>query len=248
MSESFGLLFDQTMCIGCRACEQACQAEHEQEPHRPEKLDQDSFTWLETVQDDVFVRHLCMNCNDPTCVSVCPVAALVKHEEGPVTWVEDLCMGCRYCLAACPFNIPKYEWYSVNPRVRKCDMCIHRVSEGRPTACSSICPTGATVFGPREELLKEARRRLASNPETYADAIYGEHEAGGSAVLMLLSQETGAMGLPANVPHQPLPELTWSVLHKLPAIIPVWGVFLGGMYWLTDRKNEVAESEEVHDD
>ncbi len=239
----YGLLFDQTKCIGCKACEQACQAEHEQPIHAAERLDQDSFNWVEDLGDGLAVRHFCMSCEDPTCVSVCPVAALEKTHFGPVTWDADACMGCRYCLMACPFSIPKYEWHSVVPRVRKCDMCVHRVAEGRPTACASICPTGATLFGRRTDLLREARRRLHENPDRYYDQVFGEHEAGGTAVLMLLARPPEEVGLPAGIPQSPMPGLTWGVLDKLPRIIPVWAVFLGGVYWLTGRKNEVAERE-----
>lgn len=247
----YGLLFDQTMCIGCGACEQACQAEHDQEPHEVTRLDDNSYNWVEDLGDDVFSRHFCMSCEDPTCVSVCPVAAFTKTELGPVIWDASKCMGCRYCMLGCPFEIPKFEWYSRNPRIAKCDMCIHRVSERLPTACASICPTGATTFGLREDLLREAHRRLDEDPERYTGRIYGEYEAGGTAVLMLLSRDPAASGLPANVPQESLPHLTWNILEKLPQVIPVWGVFLGGMYWLTSRKNDVAEIEgyrREHDD
>jgi formate dehydrogenase iron-sulfur subunit len=146
-------------------------------------------------------------------------------------------------MMACPFEIPTYEWNSVNPRIRKCDMCIHRVSKGLPTACASICPTGATNFGLRDVMLKEAKRRLAKHPERYTGEIYGELEAGGTGVLMLLSKPAAQSGLPDNVPQHTMPHLTWTVLEKLPQIIPVWGAFLGGMYWLGARKEAVAESE-----
>lgn len=244
----YGLLFDQTKCIGCGACEQACQAEHDQEPHEVTKLDDKSYNWVEGLGDDVFTRHFCMSCEDPTCVSVCPVAAFTKTDLGPVTWDESKCMGCRYCMMACPFEIPKFEWYSPNPKIQKCDMCIHRLSERKPTACASICPTGATTFGLREDLLREAHRRVNEDPDRYNGRVYGEHEAGGTSVLMLLSKDPAASGLPANVPQGTLPHLTWTVLEKLPQIIPVWGVFLGGMYWLTDRKNSVADLDETRRD
>jgi len=237
------ILFDQTLCIGCKACEQGCQAEHDQSLHTATKLDHDSFTWVEDLGDDRYTRHLCMSCKHPTCVSVCPVAALVKHDEGPVTWDAKRCIGCRYCMMACPFTIPTYEWNSVNPRIRKCDMCVHRVTEGLPTACASICPTGATNFGDRDAMLAEAHRRLEADPEKYAGQVYGEVEAGGTCVLMLLSSDPATAGLPSTVPHEDLPELTWNVLEKLPQIIPVWGVFLGGMSWLTSRKNEISHKE-----
>ncbi len=241
---TYALLFDQSLCIGCGACEQACQSEHDQSPHKPDKLDQDSFTWVEDLGDDQYARHLCMSCENPTCASVCPVGALQKSEFGPVTWDPKKCIGCRYCMMACPFEIPKYEWHSVNPRIRKCDMCIHRVSKGLPTACASICPTGATNFGTREAMLNEAHRRLEKNPERYTGEVYGEKEAGGTSVLMLLTKPASESDLPDNVPQHDMPHLTWNVLEKLPQIIPVWGAFLGGMYWLGNRKDEVAAHEQ----
>ncbi len=241
-----GLLYDQSRCIGCKACEQACQVEHGQPPHEATALNADSFNWVQQLPGGAFMRHLCMHCMSPTCVSVCPVAALVKTPQGPVVWDAKLCMGCRYCMMACPFSIPKYEWRSVNPRIRKCDMCIHRVSKGLDTGCASICPTGATVFGDRGALLKEAHRRVMASPASYAGAVFGETEAGGTGVLMLLTRSAKENGLPTNVPKDALPQLTWKVLEKLPVIIPVWAVFLGGMYWLTERKNEIAH-ETRHD-
>ncbi len=239
----YSLLYDQTLCIGCKACEQACQSEHDQPPHEATRLDAQSFNWVEDLGNDRFQRHFCMNCEDPTCASVCPVGAFTKHDLGPVTWDPNLCMGCRYCMMACPFQVPRYEWDSVNPRVRKCDMCIHRVSRGRPTACAEVCPTGATLFGRREDLLAEAHRRLREHPERYNGGLYGEEEVGGTAVLMLLAADPEKSHLPANLPRQAMPMLTWQVLNKLPVIIAPWATFLGGMMWLTDRKNEVARRE-----
>ena len=245
---AYGLLFDQTLCIGCKACEQACQAEHEQRPHAVTQLDHESFNWVQPLGDSGFVRRLCMHCQTPTCVSVCPVAALEKTAAGPVIWKAERCLGCRYCMMACPFEVPKYEWSSVNPRVRKCDFCVHRVREGRETACASVCPTGATRFGRRDELLREARRRIAADPERYYPEIYGEHEAGGTSVLLLLSQPPAQCGLPTNVPLGPLPPLTWEVLEKIPKFLPIYAAFLGGMYWLTQRKNEIARKQKEQRD
>ena len=237
----YGLLFDQSLCIGCKACEQACQAEHGQAPHEATRLDQDSFNWVQQVGPETFMRHFCKHCEDPACVSVCPVAALQKTNQGAVIWVASRCLGCRYCMMACPFKVPKYEWRSVNPRIRKCDLCVHRLAEGHPTACASICPTGATLFGRREDLLREGRRRLREGGDRYVNGLFGEVEVGGTGVLMLLTRDRKTNSLPERVPADPLPKLTWKVLEKLPVIIPVWAVFLGGMYWLTERKNKVAE-------
>ncbi len=139
------------------------------------------------TKDDKFMRKLCMNCEDPACASVCPVGALKKTSLGPVTYDKHKCMGCRYCMAACPFGVPKYEWDKAIPGVRKCIMCAPRVAAGKPTACAEICPTGATKFGEREELLKEAHKRIQDNPGNYLPHIYGETEVGGTSVFLLSS-------------------------------------------------------------
>jgi formate dehydrogenase iron-sulfur subunit len=241
---AFGILFDQSKCIGCKACEQACQAEHDQRPHVASGLDQETFNWVKAAGADRFVRRFCMHCVQPTCASVCPVAALEKTPEGPVVWHAERCLGCRYCMMACPFEIPKYEWDSPNPRVRKCDMCVHRVRRGQETACASVCPTGATCFGPRADLLREATRRKREHPELYFGQLYGEREAGGTCVLMLLTEPPATAGLPTDVPLEALPPLTWEVLEKIPKFLPIYAAFLGGMYWLTQRKNEVARKEQ----
>ncbi len=239
----YAILYDQSKCIGCGACEQACQAEHNQKPHKPTRLDASSFNWVQDLGKGTYMRHFCMNCEDPTCASVCPVGALQKHALGPVTWDHTRCIGCRYCMMACPFEIPKYEWHEVNPRIRKCDMCIHRVSKGLPTACSSVCPTGATTFGKREDMLAEAHRRLKQHPGKYYPEVFGEKEVGGTSVLMLLTKTPAQDYLPSNLPKHDMPLLTWNVLDKLPKIIVPWATFLGGMMWLTGRKNKVAEVE-----
>lgn len=241
---SYGLLFDQTLCIGCGACELACQKEHNQKPHKPKLLDEESFTYVEKINGDLYQRHLCMHCLEPTCASVCPVSALRKTKEGAVTYNSTICLGCRYCIMACPFHIPKYEWHSPFPKVKKCDLCYEtRSSKGEETACSSVCPTGATIFGNRDELFKIAKGRIEKNHDKYQKLLYGEKEAGGTSVMMLLKQSVKDSNLIENVPEDSLPKLTWRVLEKIPVIIPAWGVFLGGMYWLTKRKNEIAKEE-----
>ena len=119
------------------------------------------------TKDDKFMRRLCMHCEHPACASVCPVGAFHKTKEGPVVYDVWKCIGCRYCMVACAFTQPKYEWRSLNPRVRKCIMCPDRVVAGKQTACAEICPTGATKFGDRDDLIKEAQDRIRQNPSNY---------------------------------------------------------------------------------
>jgi formate dehydrogenase iron-sulfur subunit len=204
-----------------------------------------AYTWTTVEErDGVNIRHLCMHCLEPTCVSVCPVGALSKTEEGPVVYDGDRCIGCRYCIMACPFGVPKYQWDRALPVVGKCVLCFDRVSAGEATACAAVCPTGATLFGERDELLQEARARIADGGERYVDHIYGEEEAGGTSVLMLASVPFERLGLPTHLPRQSLPMLTWQVLSKVPSFVVLAGVFLFGIHWITQRRVEVQAEEE----
>jgi formate dehydrogenase iron-sulfur subunit len=192
---------------------------------------------------DKFMRRLCMNCVDPACVSACPVAALRKTGEGPVIYEADRCMGCRYCMAACPFSVPKYEWNKVLPKVHKCTMCPERVTAGKQTACAEICPTGATKFGERDDLVAEAQQRLRDNPGKYVNHIYGLNEVGGTSVLLLSSVPFEEFGYRADLSGYPLPLLTYRVLSRIPDFVPLGGVLLGGIWWITHRRAEVAAAE-----
>ena len=243
---SKALLYDATLCIGCKLCEQAC-AQRNQLPY-DEKVAAESvqsahkFTVVLT-HGDKFMRRLCMNCGDPTCASVCPVGAFRKTAEGPVVYDEDRCIGCRYCMLACPFSVPKYEWNKVLPRVRKCDMCADRVAAGRPTACAEICPTGATKFGDRAELLKEAEQHLQENSGRYVNHVFGVSEVGGTAVLLLSSVPFEDFGYRADLQHEPLPLLTYRVLSRIPDLVGLGGILLGGIWWITHRREQVAAAE-----
>src|SRR4051812_16862145 len=148
------LLIDITKCIGCQACAGACKTAHgvsgDPEPH----LSATAFTAVQE-NNGKFVRKMCMHCEEPACASVCLVGALKKTAYGPVVYEAGKCIGCRYCMIACPNSIPRYEWTKLAPYMKKCDMCIDRVSRGLPTACAEACPVGATIFGDRNEMLRE---------------------------------------------------------------------------------------------
>ena len=243
---SKGLLYDATLCIGCKQCEQAC-AEKNKLPYNDaiaaeSRQSEHKFTVV-LNKDDKFMRRLCMNCNDPACASVCPVAALRKTSAGPVIYEASRCMGCRYCMLACPFGVPRYEWNSVNPKVQKCTLCADRVLAGLPTACAEACPTGATKFGERDELIAEAQKRLRENPGNYVNHIYGLEEVGGTSVLLLSGVAFEDFGYRTDMPHDRLPERTFAVQSRIPDFIPLWGSFLGGVYWITHRREEVAKAE-----
>ena len=243
---SKALLYDATLCIGCKQCEQAC-AEKNQLPYSEsvaaEARQSDHKFTVVLAKGEKFMRRMCMNCQEPACASVCPVGAMRKTADGPVIYEESRCMGCRYCMVACPFGVPKYEWSKVLPRVQKCTMCADRVSAGKPTACAEACPTGATKFGEREELVQEAQQRLRENPGKYVNHIYGLTEVGGTSVLMLSSVPFEEFGFPMDLTRDPLPLLTYRVLSRIPDFVPLGGMMLGGLYWITHRREEVAAAE-----
>ena len=240
------LLYDATLCVGCKLCEQACAQKndlpYDEEIAAQEQLSSRKYTVLLT-RGDRFMRRFCMSCSDPTCASVCPVGALRKTASGPVIYEESRCMGCRYCMVACPFGVPKYEWNKVLPRIQKCNMCADRVQAGQPTACAQICPTGATKFGERDELIAEAEHRLRENPAAYVSHVYGLSEVGGTSVLLLSSVPFEEFGYRTNLSTEPLPMLTYRVLARIPDLVLLGGVLLGGIWWITHRREEVAAAE-----
>jgi formate dehydrogenase iron-sulfur subunit len=243
---SKALLYDATLCIGCKRCEEGC-AEHNSLPYNDEvageqKQSEHKFTVVLT-KDDKFMRRLCMNCQDPACASACPVAALRKTPAGPVIYEADRCMGCRYCMVACPFSVPRYEWGKVLPKVRKCTMCPDRVEKGLQTACAEACPTGATKFGERDDLITEAEQRIHDNPGNYINHIYGLNEVGGTSVLLLSSVPFEEFGYQSGLANESMPQLTYRVLSKVPDVVTLGGVFLGGVWWITNRRTEVAAAE-----
>ncbi len=247
-STRMGLLFDVTRCIGCKSCMQGCRYANDlpipdAEAPPPAELDSDNFTVVLPIEraegETAHYRRLCMHCESPACVSACPVRALVKQENGAVTYRRDNCIGCRYCFVACPFHVPTYTWDRAVPLVRKCFLCAHRLKEGQEPGCSAACPTGATMFGPRDVLLQLAREQITAHPDRYVDHILGEHEAGGTDVLMISSIPFEELGLWTGVPEKPLPELTWMVQEKIPYVIGTGSLLLGGLYWVINRRMRI---------
>ena len=243
---SKAILYDSTLCIGCKACEGGC-AERWGLPYNDkiaaeEKISAHKLTAVET-HGERFSRRLCMHCAEPTCVSVCPVGALQKTSLGPVVYDAEKCMGCRYCIQACPFQVPTYEWNQRLPKMRKCDMCYERQSQGKQAACAEVCPTGATKNGDRDQLLAEARQRMAEKPGQYYGKIYGVKEVGGTSVLYLSAVPFEQIGLRTGMPQEALPDLTWRVLELTPDVVSTGSVLLGGIWWITNRRGEVARKE-----
>jgi len=239
------ILNDLSKCIGCEACAIACKEINGNDKTTPNHI-LSSSTWSSVEhRRGVNIRRHCMHCEVPACVSACPVAALEKTPEGAVIYDADKCMGCRYCMIACPFGIPKYEWNKPIPRVQKCIFCYDKaLKQGKPPACTSACPTGATLFGDHDDLLKEANRRIQDNPGKYVPHVYGAGEAGGTSVLYLSTVPFAELGFPMSLQKNPYPQLTWNILSKIPNIVGTGAVLLGGIWWIINRRIKLEKSKD----
>jgi formate dehydrogenase iron-sulfur subunit len=236
------MLIDITQCAGCNACQDACKAENKLKEGAETTLSATAYTALED-HNGTTVRRMCQHCDHPTCASVCPVGAFTKTELGPVLYDESKCIGCRYCMQACPFQVPRYEWTSNYPRVQKCRFCYERIKEGKQPACAEACPTGATKFGDRDELIAEAHARIKAEPAKYVNRVYGQDEVGGTSILYISSVPFEQLGFKTQLDATPLPDLTWNALSKIPTVVAVGSVFLTGIYWITSRREEVERAE-----
>ncbi len=232
------MLIDITMCVGCNSCQEACKKKNGLAEGEEKSLSATAYTALNDY-DGVFVRRMCQHCDQPTCASVCPVGAFTKLPEGPVLYDESKCIGCRYCMQACPFQVPRYEWQSTNPRVQKCRFCADRIVQGLQPACAEACPTGATKFGNRDDLVREAYERIKAEPGKYVDRVYGLEEVGGTSILYLTSVPFEQLGFKTELQKSAMPMLTWNALSKIPSVVSVGGVLLYGIWWITNRRTEV---------
>ena len=232
--DAWGVLVDVSYCVGCRKCEWACHESNELggaqmsdfenaiKIHEKRRPDPKNFTVVNGYKGcapegkDCFVKVQCMHCLDPACVSACIVGALEKDAKGPVSYDAGKCIGCRYCMVACPFQVPAYEYdEALAPRVMKCTFCLEqKLAEGGRPACVEICPEGALRFGKREDLLTYAKGRLKKHPNRYHPEIYGEHTVGGTSWLYLASKPMSELGLP-ELPEQAPPRLTEVVQHGI---------------------------------
>jgi formate dehydrogenase iron-sulfur subunit len=241
-----GILYDSTLCVGCRQCEEACAKRwglaYTDQIAKQERTSAAKLTTIRTVGES-FSRKMCMGCADPACASACPVKALEKTTLGPVIYHEDKCIGCRYCMTACPFQVPSYEWNSRTPLVRKCDNCYERQIAGKPTACTEACPTGATICGEFSAMVAEAQKRLAEKPGDYNGRIYGIKEVGGTSVLILAKVPFDQLGYRTDLPERPLPTGTGVALGAVPDVVAIGTTLLGGIYWITHRREKVAREE-----
>ena len=238
MTTRKAMLIDITMCVGCNSCQEACKKKNGLAEGEEKNLSATAYTALNEY-DGVFVRRMCQHCDQPTCASVCPVGAFTKLPEGPVLYDESKCIGCRYCMQACPFQVPRYEWSSTNPRVQKCRLCADRIVQGLQPACAEACPTGATKFGDRDDLVREAYERIKAEPGKYVNRVYGLEEVGGTSILYITSVPFEQLGFKTELQKSAMPMLTWNALSKIPSVVSVGGVLLYGIWWITNRRTEV---------
>ncbi|MBN2412991.1 4Fe-4S dicluster domain-containing protein [candidate division KSB1 bacterium] len=243
------ILNDMTKCIGCKACTLACKEINGLPKDAPsDVLSSKSWTAIEQKKG-INIKRQCMHCNEPACVSACPVGALTKTETGAVTYDAKKCMGCRYCLISCPFSLPTYEWDKPLPKVTKCILCYdNALKKGEQPACTRVCPTGATKFGDRDELIQEAKDRIAKNPDRYVNHIYGLTEAGGTSVIYLSSVPFAELGFPVDRQDEAYPKLTWKVLSQIPNIVSTSGILLLGTWWIINRRIKLENNENNSDD
>ncbi len=248
------MLYDATICIGCKACQVACKRRSNLPPvtdaekihEAPTDLSADVWTLIKLYQGGEgtsFVKAQCMHCIEPACVSVCPVAALEKTDTGPVVYHAERCIGCRYCMAACPFYIPKAQWYSNSPKIQKCDFCADRLAKGQNPACGDACPTGALIYGKRGEMLATARSRT-QDQNRYIDHVYGETEAGGTDMLYIAGVSMGKLGF-HDLGSRSLPSYDWPYMLAVPWVVAVVSGLLTATYFYTHRNED---GKEVHDD
>ena len=259
--DSDGVLFDSTRCIGCRKCEEGCNTVNELPG--PDKAFSDltvldnerrttssEYTIVNRYKkagdgnEPVYRKDQCNHCLEPACASVCFVKAFSKTESGAVIYDESVCVGCRYCMIACPFEIPTYEYDSAfNPRVRKCTMCHPRIEKGLLPGCVEACPTEALTYGKREDLLRIGRERIRKFPERYVDHIYGEKEMGGTSWLHLSPVPFKDIGMREDLGTTPAPKLTSGALSVVPMVVGLWPVLLGGVYAINKRREKIEKQE-----
>jgi formate dehydrogenase iron-sulfur subunit len=261
-----GVLVDATLCIGCRGCEAACsEANHLAAPalagedsvfSKRRKTDVGVYTVVNRAAVDSkqgeprFVKTQCMHCVDPACASACLAKALEKTAAGPVVYHKERCLGCRYCMVACQFDVPKFDFASAAPYINKCSFCAERQAQGLQPACASVCPTGALRFGHRDDLLEEARTRIYQNPGKYVHHVYGETEAGGTSWLYITDVPFEKLGFRTDLGPTSPPELTRTALAAVPFVLTLWPPLLMGLYTFSRRRADASgeSKKEAHHD
>jgi len=252
--DRFGVLVDTTVCIGCRRCEWACKQAHGIKSGDISEYDKkdilttrrrpqpDSYTVVNQYQKiDTNVKFQCMHCDHPACVSACIVGAFSKRKSGAVIWDETKCIGCRYCMVACPFQIPTFEFdKAIEPNISKCDFCFTRIENGQVPACVEICPVETMTFGLRKDLVEVARMKIKTYPDRYINHIFGENEVGGTGWMYLASSSFDKLDFP-KLGKNPAPGVSESIQHGIFAyFIPPIALYalLGGIMWLNKKSKD----------
>ncbi|HDH58460.1 MAG TPA: 4Fe-4S dicluster domain-containing protein [Bacteroidetes bacterium] len=244
------ILTDTTLCIGCRECVMACKKTYNLGEEVPRRWSSDdglsSRNWTSIIEkpDGKFIRKQCRHCLQPACVSACPVGALTKTPEGAVIYDSKKCMGCRYCMMACPYGIPRYDWDQPVPYVRKCILCYDRIRQGGQPACTEACPTQATIFGDRDELLAEAHHRIKDNPDRYINRVWGEKEIGGTQVLYISDIDLSCLTYGRALGEKPLPSRTAPAMHAVPYAFVGVSATMAGISWIIGRRMKLQDKPE----
>jgi formate dehydrogenase iron-sulfur subunit len=245
---TYAILTDITKCIGCLKCVTACKNEYGLPLDVPrvwqknDGLSANNWTSIIQLPEKHYIRKQCRHCLEPACASVCPVGALHRAKSGAVIYDSKKCIGCRYCMMACPFGIPRYDWDQAVPYVRKCILCDGRIRAGRQPACTEACPVEATVFGDRDALIAEAHRRIGQDPGKYIDRVWGEHEVGGTSVLYVSDVDLGFLSYRPNSTLA-LPKTTKLAMEGVfPAFLGVGAVMLG-LNWIIRRRQRLMSGD-----
>ncbi|MFZ5822310.1 MAG: 4Fe-4S dicluster domain-containing protein [Chloroflexota bacterium] len=246
-----GILVDVTRCTGCNQCVDACAQVNQlgaasfAVQQSPDGLSARRWSSIVESPEGGFVRKFCRHCLEPACVSACPVGAMYRTSEGAVLYDSQKCMGCRYCMMACPFGIPRYEWDSPAPLVQKCTLCYSRIQQGQLPACVETCPEQVLTFGERSELLDIANQRIQEAAQTYLPKVYGAQEVGGTAIIYISHVPLDFLGYHGAPIQEPMPELTWEWLSKVPAITVGVAGLMTGLFWIIERRMQAEAAQKA---
>ncbi len=256
-------LFDVTKCVGCRACQNACK-HHNNMPadstgfdniyDNPFRLSSKTLTLIKYKKIDnsinnglILCKYQCMHCEKPACAEACMVGAFTKTPEGPVIYDDQKCIGCRYCMVACPFGVPAFEWDDPLPWIQKCTLCYDRQQQGLEPACAEACPAEAIKFGNREDLIKEAKERIESEPRKYVNHIYGEEEIGGTCWLYISPVPFEELGFP-SLDKTPVTVNVQRAVSAVPPTLIAVGATMAGIYAFMKRREKIDKNKRIDTD